>query len=73
MQTVVGLIPKFVMVTAPGVPTVTVEPLVVEGVPPLVDTLNDMYGLADKNPATDRLPDTEASPRMEVAPLNRHL
>ncbi len=47
MQTVVGLIPKLVMVTAPGVPTVTVEPLVVDGVPPLVDTLNDMYGLAD--------------------------
>ncbi len=63
----------FVRVMAPSVPIVTVDPLVVEGTPPLVDTLNDMYGLADKNPATDKLPDIDAFPKIEVFPMNRHL
>ena len=47
--------------------------MALDGVPPLVDTLNDMYGLAAKQPATDKLPDIEASPKIEVFPLNRHL
>ena len=58
MQTVVVLYPRCVRVTVPGVPNVTVEPLVVEGVPPLVAILSDMYGFAHKKLATERSPFT---------------
>ncbi len=73
VATTVLLNQMFVRVMVPGVPIVTVDPLVVEGMPPLVDTLNDMHGLADKNPATDKLPDIDASPKIEAFPLNWHL
>ena len=61
--------PRFVKVTVPGVPTVTVEPLTVDAVPPVVVTLRDMYGFADKYPVSTRFPYTFKSIVFVVVPF----
>ena len=62
------LYPICVRVTVPGVPSVTVEPLTVDGVPPLVATLSAMYGLADKYPLNVQLPPTVRLPSAITLP-----